>query len=331
MAYDKAVMRSALGQYRADLDARRARRQEKIRSLYARVPRLEEISDALRTTAAHAVAATFREGGDPAALVEALSRESLALQRERAELLVAAGYPYDFLEEKPACPLCGDEGFTDKGPCTCLLAYYTREQNRELSKMLDLGTQSFDTFNFKLYDDAPWPELGKSPRQAMEKIYDECRDYARDFGRTRGNLLFTGAPGLGKTFLSACIAREVSEAGFSVVYDTAVHIFAQFEREKFGRENPFEETAGAEVNRYLNCDLLILDDLGSEMTTAFIQSVLYQIVNTRLITGGRTIISTNLRPQEIGERYSPAILSRIQGEYQIKAFFGRDIRSRSDR
>ena len=331
MAYDKAVMRAALGQYRADQAARQARRQEQVCALYARVPRLEEISTALRTTAAHAVAAAFRESGDPAALVEELSRRSLALQRERAELLVKEGLAYDFLEEKPSCALCGDEGFTDKGPCVCLLAYYTREQNRELSKMLDLGTQSFDTFNFKLYDDIPWPELGKSPRQAMEKIYDECRDYARDFGRLKCNLLFTGAPGLGKTFLSACIAREVSAAGFSVVYDTAVHIFAQFEREKFGRENPFEETAGAEVNRYLNSDLLILDDLGSEMTTSFIQSVLYQIVNSRLITGGRTIISTNLRPQEIGERYSLAIFSRIQGEYQIKAFFGKDIRSRADR
>ena len=149
-----------------------------------------------------------------------------------------------------------------------------------------------------------------------------------EFGPHSGNLLFSGAPGLGKTFLSACIAREVSGAGFSVVYDTAGHIFAQFEREKFGREAPYEEDAGTEVNRYLNCDLLILDDLGSEMTTIFVQSVLYQIVNGRLLAGRQTIISTNLRPQEIGERYSPAILSRIQGSYQIKVFFGRDIRGR---
>ena len=173
--------------------------------------------------------------------------------------------------------------------------------------------------------------LGKSPRQVMEKIYDECRDYAREFGPRSGNLLFTGAPGLGKTFLSACIAREVSDAGFSVVYDTAGHVFSQFEREKFGRDNPYEESADAEVNRCLNCDLLILDDLGSEMTTAFVQSALYQIVNGRLISGRQTIISTNLRPNEIGERYSHAILSRIRGAYQIKAFFGRDLRTPPDR
>ena len=112
---------------------------------------------------------------------------------------------------------------------------------------------------------------------------------------------------------------------------SAISLFASFETRRFARDAEEGRQARDDARRCMACDLLILDDLGSEMTTAFIQSVLYQIVNTRLLTGGRTIISTNLRPQEIGERYSPAILSRIQGEYQIKAFFGRDIRSRSDR
>ena len=330
MTYDRRVMRAAQEKFQADKAARADRRRARIEDLYRRVPRLAEIEADLRGTMARVVASAFRNGTDPAPVIRALSERNLALQRERSELLVAAGLPYDFLEEKPSCPLCGDTGFTDRGPCRCLLAYYTREQNRELSKLLDLGSQSFETFRFDCYDDEPWPGLGISPRQAMEKIYDECRDYAREFGPHSGSLLFTGAPGLGKTFLSACIAREVSDGGFSVVYDTAGQVFAQFEREKFGRENPYGEDPDAEVNRYLNCDLLILDDLGSEMTTAFVQSALYQIVNSRLAAGRKTIISTNLRPQEIGERYSPAIFSRIRGSYQIKVFFGRDIRTRDD-
>ena len=327
MAYDKRVMRAALDKYQADKSAREQQKNQRINELYRRQPRLAEIERELRSTMAKIVSRAFRNGTDPTPVIRALSEQNLELQRERAELLVAAGLPYDYLEEKPNCPLCGDEGFTENGMCRCLRGYYTREQNRELSKLLDLGSQSFETFRFDYYDGVLRPELGKSPRMAMEKIYDECRDYAQEFGPRSGNLLFTGAPGLGKTFLSACIAREVSEAGFSVVYDTAGHIFAQFEREKFGRENPYEEDADAEVNRYLNCDLLILDDLGSEMTTVFVQSALYQIVNTRLMAGRQTIISTNLKPQEIGERYSPAILSRIQGNYQIKVFFGKDIRA----
>jgi len=107
-----------------------------------------------------------------------------------------------------------------------------------------------------------------------------------------------------------------------VVYDTASHVFAQFESAKFSREDPAQD----DVNRFLNCDLLIVDDLGSEMVTAFVVSALYQVVNTRMITGKKTILSTNLSPEELGRRYSSAILSRIEGEYQILTFFGEDIR-----
>ena len=131
-----------------------------------------------------------------------------------------------------------------------------------------------------------------------------------------------GAPGLGKTFLSAAIAREVSGNGWSVVYDTAGRIVQRFEAQKFTRE----EDAGDDVDRVLNCDLLILDDLGTEMTTAFVQSALYQIVNTRLMEKKSTILNTNLMPGEIARRYSPQLASRIEGEYQLLPFFGKDIR-----
>ena len=127
----------------------------------------------------------------------------------------------------------------------------------------------------------------------MERIYDACRDYAYEFSPRSGNLLLSGDPGLGKTFLSACIARAVSETGHSVVYDTAAHIFERFEAQKFSRD----ETGGADedVSRLLRCDLLIIDDLGTELTTEFVRSAFYQIVNTRLMTNKKTIISTNPR------------------------------------
>ena len=138
------------------------------------------------------------------------------------------------------------------------------------------------------------------------------------------NLLLFGDPGLGKTFLSACVARVVSEDGFSVVYDTAGHVFARCEAAKFHADE--EPDAAMDVRRFESCDLLILDDLGTEMATSFVQSALYQLVNGRLITGKSTIISTNLTPVQISSRYGAAIWSRLQGEYTVLPFYGEDIR-----
>ena len=251
-----------------------------------------------------------------------LRDENLSLQAEKRELLRKMGLPEDALEETPACPLCGDTGYRNGQVCRCLRTYYAREQQKELSRMLDLGSQSFDTFSTDWYPDRYDPAVGVTVREHMETVYDICGDFAHQFGKRPANLLLFGAPGLGKTHLSAAIAREVSEKGFSVVYDTAGHIFAQFEQQKFGRE----EEADGHVDRVLNCDLLILDDLGSEMTTAFVQSALYQIINTRLMERRSTIISTNLLPGELARRYTPQIASRIEGEYTLLPFVGEDIR-----
>lgn len=327
MPRDAKIMSEALHRFQADKERRNARLERLTEEIYRRVPAVERIDRELRGTAARIVAAAFSEGGDPEKALEQLAAGNLALQRERAELLVGAGYPYDALDGEPECALCRDSGFLPEGePCRCLMAYYTQEQNRRLSKLLDLGNQSFETFSLDWYSGEVWPEYGRSPQENMKMIREICGDYARTFPRCRGNLLFTGAPGLGKTFLSACIARDVSARGFSVVYDTAGHVFQQFESGKFGRENPFEEDPDREVNRYLNCDLLIMDDVGTEMLTSFVQSAFYRIVNDRLVNRRKTVLSTNLPMTELERRYGMAAASRIRGEYQMLRFFGEDIR-----
>ncbi len=327
MAYDASIMASARRAFQADKDRRDALLAQRTQEVYSRVPRVEEIDRELRVTVGKLMIAALEQERDPQAILAALRDQNLALQRERAELLVGAGYPYDALDEPVYCRRCDDTGhLSDGSPCRCLMVYYTKEQNRRLSKMLDLGSQSFDTFSLDWYDSERHPEYGVSPLKNMEIVLEICAGYAHTFGARSGNLLFTGAPGLGKTFLSACIAREVSAGGFSVVYDTAAHIFQQFESGKFGRDNPYEEDPDREINRYLNCDLLIMDDLGTEMTTSFVQSAFYRIVNERLINNRKTILSTNLTPAEIGVRYGAAIRSRIEGEYQVMRFFGKDIR-----
>ena len=314
MAYDGVIMQRALARFDQARQRRAAEMEQRRRMLYARQPRLEEIERTLRGTMSRIVAAAAKKGEDPLPAIRALRDENLALQQERAQLLTEMGYPADYLEDKPACPLCGDTG--------CLRQYYAREQLQELSRLLPLGEARFETFRFDLYDSTEWESYGISPRANMERNFDVCRDFACQFSRGGGDLLLSGGTGLGKTFLSACIARVVSESGFSVVYDTAISIFAKLENDKF---RPDEETA-AEVRRCESCDLLILDDLGTEMTTSFVQSALYQLVNGRMIAGRSTIISTNLAPEELGQRYGAAILSRIEGGYEILPFFGEDIR-----
>jgi len=259
--------------------------------------------------------------------VEDIRSRNLKLQEERAGQLVRAGFPESYLDDDYMCPKCHDAGFTGAGICECLMELYKEAQRESLSSLLKLGEETFESFDLTYYDSRQAPDTGISPRRGMEIVYEICVEYARKFGKKSMNLFFNGAPGLGKTFLSACIARVVADNGYSVVYDAAGSIFSRFEEAKFSRgEDP--EEARADIRRYNECDLLIIDDLGTEMTTAFTISALYEIINTRLVTGKKTIVNSNLRPDEMRRRYSEQIMSRLEGEYQVLTFSGDDIRKK---
>ena len=327
MSYSPNVLRRAQARLTRRREERQARQEEQRRQVYARLPRVAEIDGLLRRTMAQVIAAALREGGDPAAQVADIRRKNQALQAEQAQLLTGHGFPADALEDKPLCARCGDSGWVGSDMCDCLKVLCAQEQIKELSQLLDLGEQSFDTFDLGFYSPEVWPAWGRSPRENMEKVLKICRDYAQNFGRYYFNNLFlSGSTGLGKTFLSACIARTVSENGFSVVYDTAGEVFARFEAQKFSRDEEDAREAREDIRRYLRCDLLILDDLGSELTTPFVQSALYQLVNSRLTAEKRTVISSNLTMDDVRGRYSPQIASRLEGEYRVLPFFGEDIR-----
>ena len=322
MSYDGRLLRLAQERYEADRDAREAERAALREKAYERRPRLREIDQELRRTASRILAAALRRGADPLPEIRRLREENLKIQAERQAILSELGLTESSLEDVPLCPLCGDTGYRGGEVCRCLKTYYVEEQRRELSRLLDLGSQSFDTFDTGCYSEQRAPGQTKSAREHMEWVYDTCVEYAHNFGKRPADLLLFGRPGLGKTHLSAAIAREVSGKGFSVVYDTAAHVFERFEAQKFGRDE-----AERDVERVMNCDLLILDDLGTELTTAFVQSALYQIINGRLLEKKCTIVSTNLMPEAIAQRYSPQIASRMEGEYQLLPFVGEDIRT----
>lgn len=324
MPYDGKILSRAMARFDEDKQRRARQFRERQQQLFAREPELADIDRRLRGTMSQIIAKALKGGQDPVPAIHAIRDENLALQRRREEILTALGCPADYLEEKPRCARCGDAGFLPDGSmCACLRSYYAREQIAELSHMLDIGSQSFDTFRLDYYS-TDRGGLPRSPREAAQRNLEICQSFARDFRPGKQNLLLFGAPGLGKTFLSACIARVVSEDGFSVVYDTAGHIFSQFEAAKFRRDDVDEPDES--VERCMACDLLILDDLGAEFATAYSQSVLYQVINDRMTEGRATIISTNLDLPALSKAYNERILSRLIGSYTMLGFVGRDIR-----
>ena len=237
MGYEPAVLRRASRRLEEQRLRRAAEQERAQREIYARLPRAAEIDKELKGTIYQIIAASLKEGRDPVPAIGAVRDRNMELQAERARLLAEHGYPSDALDGRPACAKCNDTGWVGSHMCSCLQALCTEEQIKELSKLLDLGEQSFDSFSLDFYSPLPWKGESLPPRENMEFIYEVCLNYAQKFGKFYfRNLFLTGAPGLGKTFLSACIARTVSEAGFSVVYDTAVNIFARFEEQKFARD-----------------------------------------------------------------------------------------------
>ena len=300
-------------------------RNEKLRRrVYARLPRVAEIDRIIAGSFADAAYAALDSGSrDPEEALRKIAIENLALQAERAELMCSAGFEPDCLDEKPRCEKCSDRGFYGTRPCDCLMKLYAEEQRKELSQLLKLGEETFDSFHLEYYDDRP-DRNGISPRARMEVIYEICLQYARKFGGERENLFMSGGPGLGKTFLSTCIAKVVSEAGWSVVYDTAVSVFARFEEERFSR-NADIDGLRAELDRYMSCDLLILDDLGAEMSKELYTSTIYEIINNRICRGLPMIVSTNYHPRELSNYYPEKICSRLNSMHFL-GFCGNDIR-----
>ena len=325
MAYSQQVLSRAkarLAQAKQEHDDECAAR---IAAAYRDYPRLKELDTALRRTMAQAMAACFQQGGDPQAAIAKIKEENLSLQQERDWLLQTAELDEQDLTATPFCPACGGSGYVGAVMCDCLKELCRQEQKKELSSLLGAGKESFDQFRLELYSDSFDSRLGTSPRALMQAVFSDCQRYAKGFAPGAPSLFFIGATGLGKTFLSACIAKAVAERGFSVVYDGAGSVFSQFEQAKFGG---FSQENLHRTDKYLQCDLLILDDLGTEMTTQFTISALYTLVNTRLSQNMATIISTNLPVTELENRYSAPIASRILGCYQVYKFYGQDLRLR---
>ena len=303
-------------------DYNRAEADRRRQEVYDRIPEVRQLDTAIRGIMAELVGTQL---GRPGRTPGELGEESLALQSRRAALLRQNGYTEAYLDPIYSCPRCRDTGWADDAICDCLSRLYRQEQTRELAPLLRQGDETFENFRLDWYSDNA-SDHRPSPRAQMGRVLSMCRAWALDFGESSPNLLFTVAPGLGKTFLSAAIARVVAEKGHGVAYDTVTGLLSSFEKEKFSQDPDERADASSRVRQLLSCDLLILDDLGTEMLTAFTQSALYSLLDGRLRSGKKTIVSTNLTNDGIAERYGAAMASRLEGEYIRVEFQGQDIR-----
>ena len=324
MAFDGKLLARARTQLDLIRSDNQAEHQRRLSLVYARVPEIQRMDETMRRQMTELVRLTISHPVDLKERLAALEKDNLDIQMRRAELLVENGWPVEYLDDIYSCPKCRDSGVYEGGVCSCLEKLYNKELTKELGTLLQHGDESFERFDLNYYDAAPVG--GVSPRETMTMVLGACRKFADNFPAVSANLLFQGGTGLGKTYLSACIARVVAEKGYSVCYDSTAAALEAFEVQKFSRDPETSEAANARVRRMLDCDLMILDDLGTEMISSISTSALYTLLNTRLVNGKKIIISTNCSDEELQKKYTPQIYSRIKGEFLRLPFVGRDIR-----
>ncbi len=319
MAYTQELYEQA----KAILEQRRSAAQTKAtqlrRTMIAKAPRLAEIEQQMAQSAGKVVSAVLR-GGNIEDEVECIKKENLALQVEMSLLLKENGADVANFEPQYVCPRCEDTGICGTKYCDCYLTLLRELSCESLSELSGMKPQSFDTLSLDFYSDRPDARTGIAPRARMRDVIAYCRAYAEGFDGSDVSLLLRGPTGVGKTHLSLAIAGEVMARGYSVVYGPVQKLLHRIEKEHFGRAE------GNSEDIMTDCDLLILDDVGTEFTSPFYTSALYNIINERMLSDKPTIISTNLNQKELTTRYGEQIASRITGTFQPIVCDGKDIR-----
>ena len=290
------------------------------REVYAKLPKLQDIDHSIAENAVNSARKLF--DGDQTA-IPVLKEQLAFLRAKKAELLKSAGYPENYLQPVYTCPDCKDTGYIDGVHCHCFTQQaidmiYTQSNIKEI-----LTSENFSTFSFDYYsDDEVSSTTGLTSLETAKAAYTTCQNFVDKFDSNFSNLLIYGDTGTGKTFLSNCIAKELLDKGHSVIYFTAFQLFDILSKGIFDKDN---KAIDAHQNIF-DCDLLIIDDLGTELVNSFTTSQLFLCLNERILRKKATIISTNLNIGQIADIYSERVLSRIAGHYTIIKMFGDDIR-----
>ncbi len=285
-------------------------------------PEMRTIDRELSLTGSKIMAAALAKE-NVAEAISSIRAEYDSLVLRKRSLLTSNGYPADYCDIKYCCPDCSDTGYVGIDMCSCLKRELISGALADSGLYSLIQNQGFDSFSLDFY--------GKEDRGIMQQNVSILKDFAANFTPGKADsFLFLGGTGLGKTHLSSAVAQAVIERGYYVVYESSLKLFGDFELQRFGNGGYGLEN-DTDVGKYLECDLLIIDDLGCELTNQFTVSCLYNIINTRIIQHRSTIISTNLTQQELRNRYSDRILSRIFGEFKPLVFRGTDVREQKIR
>ncbi len=322
MGYSKEAVHEAKKKF----DTRKSEWERKYEgrkaALYTVLPEVKEIDEELAKTGSKAAGIFLARKGDFESEIKKLKAENEKLIAKKTELISSNKLFCNMEKERYYCDKCKDSGYIDNKRCECYEKLIKAQMCERLNSASALKLSGFENFSLEYYSDEL--QNGVSPKRVMAGIFEQCKKYAKEFSLNSGNILMQGNTGLGKTHLSLSIAKEVIEKGYGAVYCSAHNIFDTIEKERFSASSGSERDET--LRALLECDLLVIDDLGAEFTTQFVAAAVNNIINTRMLTGLPTIISTNLSLKEIEKNYGARILSRIIGEYKIMSFMGSDIR-----
>ena len=294
--------------------------EEHRRAAYEKIPQLSELDQKVASESLQYARLLLEEGKAQNPIFRKRMERYAFLRRQ---LLLESGLPEDYLDMHYTCADCQDTGYIEGEKCHCFRQqaidlFYTQSGLKEI-----LETENFRNFSYDYYpEDLLHPVTHRSSRDMMRETVAACLRYIDEFDRNFSNLFFYGGTGLGKTFLSHCIAKELIERAHSVIYYSAFELFDLFARNAFGHGDAAENMR----DYVFDCDLLIIDDLGTELTNSFVSSQLFLLLNERLQRKRSTIISTNLPLGAFAETYSERVFSRISSNFQLFGLFGNDIR-----
>ena len=324
MALNNSQYNEVMRDYERQQLKNRHEQQRRIEEIYERIPQIRGLDEEIRSQGA--ASARQALGGDRKA--GSRFRSVLADLREQKQvLLAAAGYPTDYMDLQYRCPECQDTGYAKGHRCHCFEQARTRILYAQSNIRQILQRENFDTLSYEWYDKKERLDpLGARQLDYMRTVVRRCQEFAADFPRGGQNLLFTGSTGVGKTFLTNCIAKALIDRYFSVIYLTSQDLFEMTSRYKFGREP--QEGAEEAFRQILECDMLIIDDLGTEVNNTFVSSQLFYCINERINRQKGTIISTNLSMGMLRDTYSDRVTSRIMSHYAAIPLYGEDIRIR---